>query len=218
MSFITTEEIGPEPLDKRIHAMIETENRPGSEAKLPLGQKTEQPAQEQLEQQLKVMTMEDLEQCQRDEQELKDAGLEYDSHDGPNSATSALFPAISWGLAPRIFRLLLAKGGNPTTCTDFGVRNRHNALHYAALTGNVDAVDIFTESFPTEVDAASNLGYTALMWAAWSGSEEIVSMLLARGAKPDTKSEPGDTPLTLAATGFGDRDRLVRLLREHEAK
>ena len=191
------------------------EDSPGPEAELPLEQEAEQPAQEQPEQQPET-TPEDLEQCQRDEQDLKDAG--YDPHDGQNSATKALCVTVSKQPDLRIIRLLLAKGADPTSCTQQHSGLNDSALHIAARDGYADVVGIFIESGLTEVDIVDDKGYTPFMWAALFGHEEIVRSLLAKGAKPNKENQFGDFPLNLAIKGMGKDHPVVHLLRENGAE
>lgn len=53
--------------------------------------------------------------------------------------------------------------------------------------------------------SADSYGYTALMWACDNGHTQIVEMLLAAGAEPNTSDQKGYTPLMMAAySGYTD--------------
>ena len=57
-------------------------------------------------------------------------------------------------------------------------------------------------------------GETPLHWAAKSGHEKVVEVLLKAGAKIEAKDKDGMTPLHLAATNY----ELVRTVREGREK
>ena len=50
-----------------------------------------------------------------------------------------------------------------------------------------------------EINAADKDGWTALMWASWSGMPEVVNTLLARGASVGNADRQGNTALTISA-------------------
>lgn len=139
-----------------------------------------------------------LEQRERDELDLKNAG--YDPHDGQNSATMALSAAVRDRKGLRIINLLLAKGANPALdIVQPSDRYAANALHRAAGVGYADAVCTFIERNPSELDRVGGNSNTALIQAAWKGHEAAVKVLLEKGAKLDTRNEGGNTGLILAA-------------------
>jgi len=74
-----------------------------------------------------------------------------------------------------------------------------SALHYAATGPAVQAVKLLLER-GAEVDAASPNGSTPLMMAAQYGSEDSVTLLLARGADAKRRNQ-----LNLAAADFARR-------------
>ena len=49
-----------------------------------------------------------------------------------------------------------------------------------------------------KVNAADHDGWTALMWASWSGLTDVVNELLAQGAQTTPSDRQGNTALTLA--------------------
>ena len=48
-------------------------------------------------------------------------------------------------------------------------------------------------------DTRDNDGWTALMWASWSGLKEVVTKLLESGASPEFADKQGNTALIIAA-------------------
>ena len=83
-------------------------------------------------------------------------------------------------------------------------------LHDRVMAGRVEAVrDLLAEAAP-DLDAADATGWTALMYAAQAGHEEIVEVLLEAGASPDRRNPSGETALHLAARrGRTDSARLL---------
>jgi ankyrin repeat protein len=49
------------------------------------------------------------------------------------------------------------------------------------------------------IDSCDNDGWSALMWAAWSGLSQVVDTLLAHGASPHCADRQGNTALIIAA-------------------
>ena len=67
--------------------------------------------------------------------------------------------------------------------------------------------------------AEYNAGYAALHYAAWTGSDEIAQLLLARGANVNfTNNKPGNTPLHVCTfDDVGNRVEMASLLLAHGA-
>lgn len=61
------------------------------------------------------------------------------------------------------------------------------------------------------VNAVDNDGWSALMWASWSGLNEVASRLLESGANPTLADRQGNTALTIAA-GRGNAGIVSSLL------
>jgi len=59
-------------------------------------------------------------------------------------------------------------------------------------------------------------GRTPLHWAVFRGRKTVAEMLLAHGAKMDTRDWYGKTPLSLAKEG--GHTEIIELLRKHGAK
>ena len=65
------------------------------------------------------------------------------------------------------------------------------------------------------LEARDKDGWTALMWAAWSGLPKSTACLLERGASPSPAGNQGNTALMLAAGRANAQ--IVRMLLEHGA-
>lgn len=70
-------------------------------------------------------------------------------------------------------------------------------LHYAALQGNLECVDVLLRA-KVDVNAAAPNGSTALMLAARNGHVDVVKRLLAAGADTEKLNEEGRTAVSWA--------------------
>jgi len=61
----------------------------------------------------------------------------------------------------------------------------------------LDAIKLFVQA-GADVNAANDLGFTAIHYAAQTGRDRIVEFLAAKGANLDVKNKAGKTPLDLA--------------------
>jgi TonB family protein len=68
-----------------------------------------------------------------------------------------------------------------------------------ARAGEVESVRELLAAPGADVDAADEAGWTALMYAAEAGHDEVVEALLEAGAKPNLQNQAGETALHLAA-------------------
>ena len=126
------------------------------------------------------------------------------------AGATALYRATKSTDVPAI-RLLMEKGGNPS----IAVADRSTPLMVAAGQGvpltvtedtivgaekgdPVDVIKLFLQA-GADVNAANDLGFTAMHYAAQGGRNRIVEFLAANGAKLDVKNKAGRTPLDLAA-------------------
>lgn len=94
----------------------------------------------------------------------------------------------------KVFDLLLKTKGIDLEAKIF---NGDNALMIAATKGNKEAVSALLAR-KVEVNRP---GWTALHYAAYAGSEEVVRMLLDKGAALDARSPNNTTPIMMAAWG-----------------
>ncbi|KUJ13176.1 uncharacterized protein LY89DRAFT_153773 [Mollisia scopiformis] len=88
-------------------------------------------------------------------------------------------------------------------------------LHLAAYFGVDDAVRALLNN--NSPDLKDSYGQTPLSWAAKSGHEAMVKLLLDKGAELEAKSTYGQTPLSRAA-GSGGHEAVVKLLLEKNAE
>jgi ankyrin repeat protein len=63
----------------------------------------------------------------------------------------------------------------------------------------LDAMKLFVQA-GADVNAANDLGFTAVHYAAQGGRNKLIEFLAANGAKLDVKNKAGKTPLDLAMT------------------
>ncbi len=87
--------------------------------------------------------------------------------------------------------------------------NGNQPLQAAAAGRQVDAVGLLLE-VGADVDAPSEVGFTALHSAAASGDVGLTRMLLEAGAKVDVKAQGGKTPLELSIEA--DHEEVADLL------
>ena len=71
-------------------------------------------------------------------------------------------------------------------------------LRAAASVGNVDAIKAVLISDPLVIDSGDSSGWTALHHAARHGQMGACAALLQRGAKVNSRTADGSTPLHLA--------------------
>lgn len=93
-----------------------------------------------------------------------------------------------------VFRELLAA---PEIDIDARAFNGDSALMIASFKGNTPAV----ETLLARGASVHHAGWTPLHYAAASGHDEIVSLLLAHGAQLDARSPNNTTPMMMAAWG-----------------
>ncbi|OQR99647.1 hypothetical protein ACHHYP_05402 [Achlya hypogyna] len=84
-------------------------------------------------------------------------------------------------------------------------------MYDAVKAGNVDAVRALLEK-GVDINAADEVGYTALHWAAWTGPIQIVTLLLGAQADVDSTNDYDNTPLHWAAWA-GKEDAVLVLLQ-----
>ena len=85
------------------------------------------------------------------------------------------------------------------------------SLHHASYFGIVKILASLTEREGCDINQRDCMGFTALMWAAGQGNEEVVGILLARNdVNPDNQSSYGQSPLWAAS--FYGHEGVVKLL------
>jgi ankyrin repeat protein len=123
-------------------------------------------------------------------------------------------------------RVLLAHGADPNLPTTAGTTPLMAAagVNWAVAQtytespqAQIDAVALCLE-LGAEVNASNSMGLTALLGAANRGSNEIIELLVRRGAKLDVKDKEGRTPVRwaegvfLAAVGAERKPTTIALL------
>ena len=139
-------------------------------------------------------------------------GMRGDGYRGTfNRIGATPFLLASKGVDPPLMRLLLAHGANPYTANangtttlmaaagvDINVQGEDGGNYDVAMEG----VKIILEQIhddPAKINQANKKGETALHGAAWRGSNPLVELLVAKGAKLDAKTPKGFMPIDFAA-------------------
>ncbi len=87
----------------------------------------------------------------------------------------------------------------------------------AAQNGNVGQISTLLNR-GADINAVSNLGYTALMFAAQENKREVVEVLLNRGARTDIRESGGFTASEIVAyTNPGLAARIDAVTRQRAA-
>ncbi|HEU4835663.1 MAG TPA: ankyrin repeat domain-containing protein [Pyrinomonadaceae bacterium] len=103
-----------------------------------------------------------------------------------------------------LMRWLLAHGAK----VDARDSDGNTALMFAQTSSAVEALC----DAGAAATASSNVGLTALHYAAQHGNSEVARALLSRGADPNTPTRTGETPLHYAALVYEDVDCMAVLL------
>lgn len=141
-------------------------------------------------------------------QDLLARGFDPNSRDEKGQA--GLYLAMREGS----FKAGAALLANPQTRVDLPNAAGETALMMAALKGHADWVGRLLDS-GANIEGApvdGRPGWTPLHYAASGPNPKAVELLLARGAKVDSRSPNGSTPLMMAA-GYGPEDALKLLLQ-----
>ena len=77
-------------------------------------------------------------------------------------------------------------------------KSNNQLLINAARDGNEEEVKRILQLPETEINSRDSQGKTALIWAAYTGNEEIVQLLLEKFADVKVKANDGSTALLLA--------------------
>ena len=86
-------------------------------------------------------------------------------------------------------------------------------MHFAADLGYVEVVKVLLGDPRVDVRALDKEGWSALHFAANSGHDEMVSLLLEDKADGNAKTKEGNTPLHLAASS--NHHKVVRMLLDN---
>lgn len=130
-------------------------------------------------------------------------GRGFDVNSPSESGQTALFLALRGGAHQAVAALLSA----PDLKVDQVNEANETALMMAALRGHLTWCKRLVERGA----AVNRAGWTPLHYAATGPEPQVVSFLLASGAKVDTASPNGTTPLMMAAR-YGQEDSVQLLL------
>jgi ankyrin repeat protein len=130
-------------------------------------------------------------------------------HRRANGRPPIVYAAMEGAPAPPFLQLLIDYGADPST---FHEPHHYNALHWAASTGNIDAVS-FLVSTGMNTEQTCSQGRTPLLIAAANGKTAVTKLLLAKGAEATCRSHNGGTAVAWAAC-HGHADTIAYLLEE----
>lgn len=94
----------------------------------------------------------------------------------------------------------IANGSYGLCILVFALCGCSSSIHDAALRADLDQVEKVLASNPLLVNDRAGRGKTPLHQGVTSGSDEMVSLLLERGADPNAPDATGMTPLHVAAS------------------
>lgn len=101
--------------------------------------------------------------------------------------------------------------GKPSPSITYRVKTPGQVLHGAIARKDLDGVARIIRASPDCIDVRNHFGRTPLHMAAESGQNEMVKLLVSKGAEVDARSRSGYTPLALAAVN-SHNDVVVSLL------
>ncbi len=124
----------------------------------------------------------------------------------PNAVGPAGQPAIMQAIRESAWDAYDVLVKHPKTAYNAINVNRETPLMYLAVIGDTErAVDMIRRGAQV-----NRKGWTALHYAASTGKEDTVAMLLEQGADVDARSPDGTTPLMMAA--YANSEAVVRQL------
>ncbi|KAF1786451.1 Ankyrin repeat-containing domain [Phytophthora cactorum] len=115
-------------------------------------------------------------------------------------------------------RKLLKTGADPNCVGEYGYTGMHRRtpLHWAAITGAVEAVSMLLDS-GSDPDFQDIFGRSPLHWAARVNKPEVVRLLLTKGADVNLRDYRDHTPLLCAASSKNVSVDLFDSLVQHGA-
>lgn len=134
---------------------------------------------------------------------LLEAGADVDAREGSEGRTPLMAACMSRQAGPDLVKLLLDHGADPNSVgTRTGDLNRPIlALAASEPTTNLEKIRLLIE-YGADVQHRCPNGYTPTILAACAGREDVIDLLLARGAPIDGESTYGESALgVLSRTG-----------------
>ncbi|NLT22009.1 MAG: hypothetical protein GXX82_03075 [Syntrophorhabdus sp.] len=148
--------------------------------------------------------------CEHDDTEMVDLLLKYNADpnklDGRKQDGETPFQTAVWMSNIKIVRALLDRGA------DVNIRNYggYVPLHAACHGNKLDLVNLLLKHRAVPDIHADRNGNTPLHTSLWKSGEEIVSVLLQKGAEVNAQDKLGRTPLHIACQR--KRVGIIRLL------
>lgn len=93
-----------------------------------------------------------------------------------------------------VVELLLIAGSNPNGAFINDQNRKCYALHYAALNGHIDVINLLLKK-GAKVDLQDEFGYTAIFFAIENGKIDAVNVLIKNGADINIKTTEGANPI-----------------------
>jgi ankyrin repeat protein len=93
----------------------------------------------------------------------------------------------------------------------------YSPIHLAALSGNVDLVNLLVSCAKANPNLQTDSGETPILLAATKGNSQVVSLLLDLGASVDPIPTLGLTPLHIAAGTITDNTVIEKMLEKGAA-
>lgn len=129
--------------------------------------------------------------------------LHLDVSEGKWLPIAQLYNAAKFGDVDDM-RQFLAEGVNP----DLKSPRNITPLMVAAFHGHIKSVKLLLDLQVVDVNVRSISGRSPIFDAAAGSFENIVGLLLSRGANPDFRDEDGQTPLSIATHNRRNNVRL----------
>jgi ankyrin repeat protein len=113
------------------------------------------------------------------------------------SGYTALYGAASWPESAAIVSLLLDKGADPKTRLETSglAADVFTPVMAAVMRGDTESLKRFLDAGADVNVQGGDFGRTALLMAATTGREDVVQLLLNKGANPSARDHGGNTPL-----------------------
>lgn len=94
----------------------------------------------------------------------------------------------------KIIKLLIENGGDYRLTNKMGL----SVLHMAAQGNQPSVIIYFKEKYDLDLNLKDNVGSTVLHWTCYSGSQDVLILLMYYKVEINIKDREGNTPLLLS--------------------